>query len=81
MLKSNNKNRKIKLLPLVFLSSFLPALSVQADMKAAEKWIDQEFQPSTLSRQQELDEIKWFIDAAKGKDVALPTLDLGSFLE
>jgi glycerol transport system substrate-binding protein len=35
-----------------------------ADMKAAEKWVDQEFQPSTLSRQQQLDEMKWFIDAA-----------------
>ena len=35
-----------------------------ADMKAAEKWVDQEFQPSTLNRQQQLDEMKWFIDAA-----------------
>ena len=35
-----------------------------ADMKAAEKWVTQEFQPSTLSRQQQLDEMKWFIDAA-----------------
>jgi len=35
-----------------------------ADMKAAEKWVSQEFQPSTLSKQQQLDEMKWFIDAA-----------------
>ncbi len=35
-----------------------------ADMKAAEKWVDQEFQPSTLSKKQQLDEMKWFIDAA-----------------
>ena len=35
-----------------------------ADMKAAEKWVDKEFQPSTLSRKQQLDEMKWFIDAA-----------------
>ncbi|HZW14547.1 MAG TPA: ABC transporter substrate-binding protein [Noviherbaspirillum sp.] len=35
-----------------------------ADMKAAEKWVTQEFQPSTLSKQQQLDEMKWFIDAA-----------------
>ncbi|KRB90458.1 ABC transporter substrate-binding protein [Noviherbaspirillum sp. Root189] len=35
-----------------------------ADMKAAEKWVDQEFQPSTLSKQQQLDEMKWFIAAA-----------------
>jgi glycerol transport system substrate-binding protein len=35
-----------------------------ADMKAAEKWMTQEFQPSTLSKQQQLDEMKWFIEAA-----------------
>jgi glycerol transport system substrate-binding protein len=35
-----------------------------ADMKAAEKWVTQEFQPSTLSKQQQLDEMKWFIEAA-----------------
>jgi len=35
-----------------------------ADMKAAETWIDSEFKPSTLNRQQQLDEMKWFIDAA-----------------
>ena len=33
--------------------------------KAAEKWVDQEFQPSTLSREQQLAELKWFRDAAK----------------
>lgn len=36
-----------------------------ADMKAAEKWVTQEFQPSSLSKQQQLDEMKWFIDAAE----------------
>ena len=35
-----------------------------ADMKAAEKWVTQEFQPSTLTKQQQLDEMKWFIEAA-----------------
>ncbi|MGQ5523664.1 ABC transporter substrate-binding protein [Chitinimonas sp. PSY-7] len=30
----------------------------------AQKWIDSEFQPSTLSKQQQLDELKWFIAAA-----------------
>ncbi|MBC7500223.1 MAG: carbohydrate ABC transporter substrate-binding protein [Herminiimonas sp.] len=35
-----------------------------ADMKAAEKWIDQEFQPSTLTKPQQLEEMKWFIQAA-----------------
>jgi glycerol transport system substrate-binding protein len=36
-----------------------------ADMAAAEKWVDQEFQPSTLSRDDQLKEMQWFIDAAK----------------
>jgi glycerol transport system substrate-binding protein len=33
-------------------------------MAAAEKWVESEFQPSTLSKQQQLDELRWFIDAA-----------------
>jgi glycerol transport system substrate-binding protein len=32
---------------------------------AAQKWIDSEFQPSTLSKAQQLAELKWFIEAAK----------------
>ena len=36
-----------------------------ADMAAAERWIDDEFQPSTLSREEQLKEMQWFIDAAK----------------
>ena len=38
---------------------------VTALEKAAEKWIDQEFQPSTLSREKQLEEMKWFREAAK----------------
>ncbi len=44
----------------------------QADMAAAEKWVDQEFQPSTLSRDDQLKEMDWFIKAAepfKGMEV------------
>jgi glycerol transport system substrate-binding protein len=36
-----------------------------ADMAAAEKWIDSEFQPSALSRDEQVQEMQWFIDAAK----------------
>ena len=36
-----------------------------ADMAAAERWIDSEFQPSTLSREDQVKEMQWFIDAAK----------------
>ena len=31
----------------------------------AKKWIDAEFQPSTLSKEQQMTEMKWFIEAAK----------------
>ncbi|MEQ8442713.1 MAG: ABC transporter substrate-binding protein [Alphaproteobacteria bacterium] len=35
-----------------------------ADMEAAERWVDEEFQPSVLSRDEQLAEMQWFIDAA-----------------
>ncbi len=31
----------------------------------AKKWVDSEFQPSTLAKDKQLAEMKWFIDAAK----------------
>ncbi|HMA15898.1 MAG TPA: ABC transporter substrate-binding protein [Kiloniellaceae bacterium] len=37
----------------------------RADEAAAKKWIDKEFQPSTLSKDQQLKEMQWFINAAK----------------
>ncbi len=39
--------------------------SAHADMVAAEKWIDEEFQISSLSRSEQLAEMEWFIEAAK----------------
>ena len=39
-----------------------PAL---ADMEAAERWIDSEFQPSVLSRDEQVKEMEWFINAAQ----------------
>jgi glycerol transport system substrate-binding protein len=47
---------------LAMASSSHPAL---ADMAAAEKWVDNEFQPSTLSREEQLKEMEWFIKAAE----------------
>ncbi len=34
-------------------------------MAAAKKWIENEFQPSTLSKSEQLKEMEWFINAAK----------------
>jgi len=39
-----------------------PAL---ADMEAAERWIDEEFQRSVLTKEEQLAEMQWFIDAAE----------------
>src|SRR6476660_925562 len=39
--------------------------SAWADEAAAKKWIDAEFTPSSLSKDQQTAEMKWFIDAAK----------------
>jgi len=36
-----------------------------ADMAAAERWIDEEFQPSAISREEQLQEMEWFIQAAE----------------
>ena len=36
-----------------------------ADEAAAQKWIDAEFQPSALSKEDQLKEMQWFIKAAE----------------
>ncbi len=55
---------------LVALAS-LPVVA-NADPAAAEKWVDNEFQPSTLTREDQIKEMEWFIKAAepfKGMDI------------
>ena len=55
---------------LVVAASVCP-LGATADMVAAEKWLP-EFQPSTLSKEQQLKELQWFVDAAapyKGMEI------------
>ncbi|MEM9146558.1 MAG: ABC transporter substrate-binding protein [Pseudomonadota bacterium] len=46
---------------LALLLAWQPAA---ADMAAAERWIDSEFQPSALSRDDQVAEMQWFVDAA-----------------
>ena len=44
----------------------------RADEAAAKKWIDSEFQPSTLSKDDQMKEMQWFIKAAapfKGMEI------------
>lgn len=45
--------------------ALLAALPCAADTAAARRWIEQEFQPSSLSREQQQKELQWFIEAAK----------------
>ena len=53
--------------------AFLSLASVgMADMKAAKKWVDNEFQPSTLTKAEQMKEMEWFIKAAapfKGMEI------------
>ncbi len=49
----------------VSVLSLLTASSAFADTEAAKKWIDSEFQPSTLSKDAQLAEMEWFIKAAE----------------
>ena len=39
--------------------------TASADMAAAKKWVDEEFQPSTLTKEEQMKEMEWFINAAK----------------
>ncbi|HEY0203058.1 MAG TPA: ABC transporter substrate-binding protein, partial [Acetobacteraceae bacterium] len=41
------------------------AQSTPTQTAVAQKWIDSEFQPSTLSKADQMKEMQWFIDAAK----------------
>ena len=57
---------KTKLLATVAaLTLFAFAGPSYADEAAAQKWIDNEFQPSSLSKEDQLKEMQWFIKAAE----------------
>ena len=46
-------------------TAFLAGHTAWAGEAEAKKWIDTEFQPSTLNKDQQMAEMKWFIEAAK----------------
>ncbi len=61
-------NKKMKYLSLVMSGSFLIAAHTQAEdqyRQAAERWVDNNFQRSTLSREEQIAELEWFIKAAE----------------
>ena len=57
--------RRILLCSAVSVAFMLSSGMARADMDAAKKWVDQEFQPSTLSKEQQMQEMEWFIKAAQ----------------
>lgn len=59
-----HQRRRIVTLALASIVSGAFANQALAGTPEAQKWVDSEFQPSTLSKQQQMDEMKWFIDTA-----------------
>ncbi len=57
--------RKILLCTVAATAMLAHATSAFADAAAAKKWIDQEFQPSVLSKADQMSEMDWFIKAAE----------------
>ena len=56
---------KMRYTALALAAAMAAAQGASAGEAEAKKWIDSEFQPSTLSKDQQTAEMKWFIDAAK----------------
>ncbi len=68
-----------KIVPAVAVLLAFGTSPVFADMDAAKKWIDNEFQPSTLSKEQQLKEMEWFAKAAepfKGMEINVLSEDI-----
>src|SRR5690606_781801 len=63
--QGGDRMRKYLLSAVAVSAVIAGAGSVWADEAAAQKWIDNEFQPSALSKDEQMAEMKWFIEAAK----------------
>jgi len=62
---SKKRNRMMLLAAVLAVLFAFFAGTASADMAAAKKWVDEEFQPSTLSKDEQMKEMEWFINAAK----------------
>ncbi len=70
---------KLKLLATAAAALFVLASPSYADEAAAKKWIDAEFQPSHLSKDDQMKEMQWFIKAAepfKGMEINVVSEDI-----
>ncbi len=73
---------KVKLLTTVVTAALLLGYGqASADMDAAKKWVADEFQPSSLSQDDQLKEMEWFIKAAepfKGMEINVVSETIGT---
>src|SRR6476660_3512683 len=74
MRRMTTKVRLTTMASTIAMAACLGALQAPAyaDEAAAKKWIDAEFQPSTLSKDDQMKEMQWFIKAAapfKGMEI------------
>lgn len=63
---------KLNLATIIIALALALSPVVQADMNAAQRWVDDEFQPSTLTKAEQRAEMQWFVDAAapfKGMEI------------
>lgn len=64
-MKNNKWPKRLILSAAISLASAGSLVHADQYSDAAKKWITQEFQKSTLSQQEQADEMQWFTDAAK----------------
>ncbi len=57
--------KKLLLASVAMIALGAAALPAHADMAAATKWVNDEFQPSVLSKDEQMKEMDWFIKAAE----------------
>jgi len=66
MFENNNKTRHgMALTALLTLSGLAGTAWADSYEDAAKKWLESEFSPSTLTPEQQMEELKWFIKAAE----------------
>ena len=65
MFDNDNKRRHLTLAALLVLVGLHGTAWADQYEDAAKKWIGSEFKPSTLTPEQQLEELKWFIKAAE----------------
>ncbi len=55
---------KMRMSALAMAAALACGRGARAGEADAKKWVDSEFQPSSLAKDQQMAEMKWFIDAA-----------------